>query len=89
MIDHYVQKNHYETIQLDEEWIILNTDDFTLTKLNAMGGFCWSALHQAHTLHSLVQTVQEKYESVSETVEKDIETFLADLMLCGLLKHAS
>jgi hypothetical protein len=89
MTVHYVQKNHYEAIDLDEEWIILNTDDYTLTKLNAIGGFCWSVLQRAHTLHSLVQTVHEKYDSVSETVEKDIEAFLADMMQCGLLMHAS
>jgi hypothetical protein len=89
MIDYYVRKNQYEAIQLDGEWIILNTDDYTITQLNAMGGFCWSVLNQTQTLQSLIQAVHDKYEAVTETVEKDIEAFLSDLMRCGLLKHAS
>jgi hypothetical protein len=86
---YYVRRNHYEAIQLDGECIILNTDDYTVTQLNAMGGFCWSVLHQKQTLQSLIQAVHDKYEAVSETVEKDIEAFLSDLIRCGLLKHAS
>jgi hypothetical protein len=85
----YVRRNPYEAIQLDGEWIILNTDDYTVTQLNEMGGFCWSMLNQTQTLQSLIEAVHDKYESVNETVEEDIEAFLSDLVRCGLLKYAS
>jgi hypothetical protein len=89
MIAQYVRRNHYEAIELDGEWMILNTDDFTVTKLNEVGGYCWSLLHKDQTLHSLIQAIHETYESVSETVEKDMEAFLSDLIQCGLLNmHA-
>ncbi|MEX2461056.1 MAG: PqqD family protein [Paenibacillaceae bacterium] len=89
MIAYYVRRNQYEAIQMDGEWIILNTDDYTVTQLNEIGGFCWSLLHQTQTLQSLIQAVHDKYEMVSEDVERDIEVFLSDLIKCGLLKHAS
>lgn len=88
-VPNYMQINNYEAIQLDEEWIILNTDDFTMTKLNAVGGFCWSILEQNQTLPSLVQAVHENYVAVSETIEKDLQEFLFELIQCGLIKYAT
>lgn len=85
----YVWRNHFETVELDGEWIILDTDQFTVTKLNAMGGFCWSLLHSAQTLSSLLQAVHNRYESVSAAVETELDLFLTELMDCGLLKHAN
>jgi hypothetical protein len=85
----YVRRNNYEAVQLDGEWIILNTDDYTITKLNDVGGFCWSLLHDAQSLHSLIGAVQERYETASDSVEMDMETFLNEMLQCGLLKHAN
>lgn len=85
----YIQKNNYETVELDGEWIILNTADYTVTKLNEVGGFCWLLLSEAQTADSLAQAVHEKYEWVTDTVDMDMERFLSELMQCGLIQHAS
>jgi hypothetical protein len=80
--------NDYEAIQLDMEWIILNTDEYTLTKLNSVGGFCWSLLGAAQTVTSISEAVRKEYESASDTVEEDIEAFLNDMIRRGLVQHA-
>jgi hypothetical protein len=84
----YVRKNDYEAVQLDLEWIILNTDAFTVIKLNEIGGFCWSLLGEVQSIDSIVQAIRMEYEFVEEAVEQDIEAFLTELMEQGLVEHA-
>jgi len=84
----YLRMNDYEAIQLDMEWIILNTDEYTLTKLNGVGGFCWSLLGAAQTVASISEAVRKEYESANDTVEEDIEAFLNDMIRRGLVQHA-
>lgn len=84
----YIRRNDYETVQLDGEWIVLNTDDYTIIKLNGVGGYCWSLLGGTQSIDSLVQAVRKEYESVDETVETDVEAFLTDLLERGLVQHA-
>ncbi|GGI46102.1 hypothetical protein GCM10008018_15440 [Paenibacillus marchantiophytorum] len=89
MIGQYLRMNNYETIQLDMEWIILNTDEYTLTKLNSVGGFCWSLLGEVQTVDSISEAVRQKYDFVDESVEEDIASFLHDLIRRGLVQQAS
>lgn len=84
----YLRMNDYESIELDMEWIILNTDEYTLTKLNGVGGFCWSLLGVAQTVSSISEAVRKEYELVDEPVEADIEAFLEDMIRRGLVQHA-
>ncbi|MDR6878672.1 PqqD family protein [Bacillus sp. 3255] len=84
----YLRMNDYESIQLDAEWIILNTDEYTLTKLNGVGGFCWSLLGAAQTVSSLSEAVRQEYAGADATVEEDIEAFLSDMVARGLVQHA-
>jgi hypothetical protein len=89
MTTEFVQKNNYEATQLEDEWIILNTDNYSVTKLNELGGYCWSLLREVQTVNSLLQAVEEKYQFTGGAVEKDIELFLEDLIQYGLVKDAS
>lgn len=83
----FIQTRNYEVTQLDDELIILNTDYFTITKLNAVGGFCWSLLSEVQTVESLMSAIQEQYLSSDEHVESDIQIFLSDLIQCGLVQR--
>ncbi len=85
---HYIKIDEYETIQLDNEWIIMNTDQFTVTKLNAIGGYCWSLLESPHTPNELAQNVKIKFELDNIDLPNHIEDFLQELMKCDLVKHA-
>ncbi|MEH7546754.1 PqqD family protein [Neobacillus vireti] len=90
MMTQYIQKGNYETTELDDEFIILNTDEFTITKLNNVGGFCWSNLKEAQTVETLTKNLIEKF-SIQENlaqVKKDTEEFLENLLQCGLIQYA-
>ncbi|MCM3724892.1 PqqD family protein [Neobacillus cucumis] len=90
MMTQYIQKGNYETTELDDEFIILNTDEFTITKLNNVGGFCWSKLKEAQTVETLSKNLIERF-SIQENptqVKKDIEEFIENLLLYGLIQYA-
>ncbi|MFJ7754506.1 PqqD family protein [Peribacillus muralis] len=84
----YIHSKHVEATQLGEEWIILHTENFTVTKLNEIGGFCWGLLDQAQTVDSLVQSLSDRYAVMEEISKRDIESYLLDLLQFGLIKHA-
>jgi hypothetical protein len=90
-MDRYIQRNQYETTELDSEWLILNTDEFTVTKLNGVGGFCWGLLTEAQTIDSLVEAVKKNYspEPKDNILKEDIENFLLHLKECRLISHVS
>lgn len=88
MITTYIQTKNYEVTQLDDEFIILDMDHFTITKLNAVGGICWSLLSEVQTVNSLMQAIQERYPHSEEDVVSDIQSFLSDLIDCGLIQQA-
>jgi hypothetical protein len=85
----YVRKTNQETVLLDDEWMIMDTDGFTITKLNEVGGFCWSLLGEAQSVGSLSEAIRQTYESTDETVAEEVEAFLSELLQCGLVQHAS
>lgn len=90
MMAQYIQSNKYETTQLEGEWIVLNTDNFTVTKLNEIGGFCWSLLSEVQTVDTIIKAITDEYAEISSTVEaSDIESFLSELMECGLVENVS
>ncbi|KKI92979.1 hypothetical protein WQ54_05565 [Bacillus sp. SA1-12] len=84
----YIKISDYETVQLDDDWIIMNTDNFTVTKLNNLGGLCWTLLDQPQTLQSLCQSLKNVYDIQNESLPKDIEAFLSELIEYGLVQHA-
>lgn len=85
----YIQKGKYEATELDGEWIILNTEQYTVTRLNDVGGICWSLLTEAQTSESLSKSLAKKYSSGmnDEQINKDIEEFLVNLVQCGLVQR--
>ncbi len=86
----YIRNEKYDVAaNFDNEWIILNSDQFTVTKINDIGGFCWSLLHQPQSVISLALAIREEFVGVDETVEEDIHNFLSDLLKFNLITHAS
>ncbi|MFC0476021.1 PqqD family protein [Robertmurraya beringensis] len=85
---HYIQKESLDTSQLDGDWIILDAEHFTVTKLNEMGGFCWSLLKEKQTAGSIIQSIEAEFQGNLSIDAKDIEEFLKELVEYGLVIHA-
>ncbi|CAN7588946.1 PqqD family protein [Rossellomorea sp. LjRoot5] len=91
MSERYVQRKKYEASQFDDEWIILNTDLYTVTKVNEVGGFCWSLLESAQTIDSIAAAVAGHFNisETHETIIDDIRDFIMELQHYGLVEYAS
>ncbi|MEH7109022.1 MULTISPECIES: PqqD family protein [Bacillaceae] len=89
MSTQYIQKIDCEVTELDGEWILLNSNQFTITKLNHLGGFCWSLLKEIQTVESLTNAVLAKFAPTQSEnqVKQDIEDYLDNLIQCGLIEH--
>ncbi len=87
----YVQKYAYEASQFEDEWIILNTDNYTVTKVNEVGGFCWELLKEAQSIDSIVEALKKNFSNTEdiELFPQEIEEFLTKLYEYGLITYAN
>ncbi len=85
----YIRKENYEIVEIDQEWVILNTDAYTVTTINELGKYCWTLLNTPQSSSSLYQAIINKYETSINALESDIESFLLELTSCNLIEHAN
>ncbi|WP_347548692.1 PqqD family protein [Pseudalkalibacillus hwajinpoensis] len=85
----YIQNKTYDVTRLDDEYVVLNTDNYTVTKLNGVGGFCWSLLHEEQTVDSLLEAIHKEFPEDEQPDEGEIEEFIMDLIQCELVHHVS
>lgn len=84
----YIQNNKIDTTRLDDEWILLNLDEYTVTKINDTGGYFWSLLREEQTVDSLYEAVSEyRFDSSHEIEKQNIEGFLSELLECRVIQH--
>lgn len=83
----YIQTENCEATELDGMWLILDANNYTVTKLNCVGGFCWNALQQPHSLESLVAILKDNYLNFEDA--QGIKDFIAELVRYGLIKNAT
>jgi hypothetical protein len=88
MMNRFVQTSNCDATVLDGEWIILNTNQYTITKLNDIGGHCWSLLSEIQTADTITQSILDKFPGTEgeQQVKNDIEEFLENLLRCGLIQ---
>jgi hypothetical protein len=83
----YIKKSNVEATLLDNEWILLNVDKFTVTKVNQLGGYCWDLLNEVQTLNELYRSIRVQFPESEELTITDIEQYLTQLIECGLVEH--
>ncbi|WP_025028644.1 PqqD family protein [Caldalkalibacillus mannanilyticus] len=84
----YIRTPNFEETILDDEWVILNTDNHSITRLNDIGGFCWTLLSEPQTFKSIMEAIHQEYDIQDQSIEEDIQRFLEDLIECGLIRDA-
>lgn len=82
----YMQSKQYLTVGIEDEFLILNSDTFMMTRLNVVGGYYWSLLCEVQTVESLVSKARLQFDGVGERAERELDLFLKDLLACGLIK---
>ena len=85
----YTRNSACESVRLDDEWMIVDTERATITRLNHAGGVCWTLLSAPQTAASLAEELRRMFDAPPETAERDLDAFLADLHGCGLVNRVS
>jgi hypothetical protein len=75
-----------ESLKLDEDWLLINTQTFTLTKLEDLGGFIWSNLCESISRTQVIERVLDEYNAAKEQVVQDVDYFLNHLIQLNLLE---
>ena len=83
----YIRNEACETTLLDDEWLILNTENLTITKLNTVGGFCWNLFKEPQTRESLTKNISHYY--IGDIEQPEIDNFVDQLIEYGLIQNAS
>ncbi len=83
----YIQKKDVETVQMDDEWLVMDISGYTITRLNQAGGVCWSLLSSPLGKEELAQSMMDQYTHISlEAAMQDVESFFQELLRCGLIE---
>lgn len=85
----YICNAQCETVQMDEAYMILHPNAFTITKLNTIGGEIWSMLQSGQSTAALIEAIRDKYKVSDSSLEDDIRHFLAELLECDLIEYAA
>lgn len=84
----FIRTSEAEAVEMDNEWVILHADQFTVTKLNEVGGLCWGLLGVPQSLEGLAEEVYKHYDIGENDAIADVRVFLDKLLEIGLIRHA-
>jgi hypothetical protein len=82
----YKCASNLEMMEADGEFLIMDTKQLTVTKLNAMGGKMWGYLQQEMELDQIFSAIQEEYAIKDADVKRDLTVFLRELCEMGLVE---
>ena len=78
-----------EAVEIDGDWLVLDGEQYVVTRLNETGGWIWSRLKEGATLDMLIRAMTEEYEVDSARAKEDITVFINHLTACGLVEHVA
>ena len=81
----FAYSNHVELMEIDNEWIAMDTKNYTVTKINKMGAFILGCVKEQRSVEDIVQLIDEKYEVNSNEVKSIVHSFLIELKKLGLI----
>ena len=70
---------------LEDESVLLDLASENYLGLDEVGTRIWQSIDGGETLHSIVATVLDEYDLDEDTVIRDLDKFLHDLQVQGLI----
>lgn len=69
-----------ESVELEGEWILLQTENHYVTRLNETGGLLWSFLQTPGTLTDILGYLDSLFEVDFAQLENDATSFLIEML---------
>ncbi|RKD23155.1 hypothetical protein BEP19_13130 [Ammoniphilus oxalaticus] len=77
--------NHIELIEMDGEWVVMDTEGFTITKINRMGAYIVEALLAHKTIEQIIEMITRQFQADSEKIRYETIGFIQQLEKIGLV----
>lgn len=83
----YSCSDSIEILEIDQEWIVMDTEQFTITKINTMGAYILEAVQAKKPLDQIVDMIHTNFNVEQHDARKDALAFLEELNRMGLVTH--
>lgn len=87
MSTNYVCPSTIDMVEVEDEWIVMNTEQFTITKLNPIGAFILKNIQANHSIDEIIEDISTNYSADKMVLQTDIQAFLEELEEIGLIKN--
>lgn len=78
---------HTKAVEMNGEWIVLDAENYLVTKLNEMGGWLYNLLREGLGEDELVKAVTDAYDITADQAQQDVSLFIEQLVSHGLITN--
>ncbi len=80
------EKTEIEQNEFDDEVIILNSKTGEFHSINEIGNEVIKKINGKNTVQDIINKIAKKYEQEEKIVEKDVQSFIKDLIKRKIIK---
>lgn len=74
-------------IEIDNEWIVMDTENFKVTKVNAIGAYILEEVRGQREFEDIICSIADNYDVDFNTARLDTLAFLEELKRIGLIQN--
>jgi hypothetical protein len=85
----YTCPTNLEIVRIGNEWLVVDTDNFTVTMVNETGADILKVLKQPKDIKAVVEPIQSQYDVDVNDLESDVMAYIEELKGVGLIANAN
>ena len=74
-------------VEIDNEWIVMDTEKFMITKLNDIGAHILEEIREQKEIKDIIKNVAANYDIDLNIARSDVLIFLEELKQVGLIQN--
>lgn len=76
---------HTKAVEMNEEWVVLDAENYLVTKLNETGGWIYNQLREGNGIEAIAALMTNAYDITPEQANLDLTLFIEQLVRYGLI----
>lgn len=85
----YECKQNIDILEIDNDWIIMDTETFTVTKINAMGAYILHGVKEQREIEDIIRNIATDYDVELNVARTDTLAFLKELEGISLIRNGT
>ena len=83
----FICAKNIEIMEIENEWIVMDAENFTMTKVNTIGADVVTALKGQQSMEDIIQQIRLRYGITESEARTDFLLFMKELEGVGLITH--